>query len=32
MDYYVKGKNVEQEEFVPDDLIANLPPNFTWYF
>jgi hypothetical protein len=31
MDHYVKGKNVEEEESLPEDLTTVLPENFTWY-
>ena len=31
MDHYVKGKNEEEEEVLPDDLAAVLPENFSWY-
>lgn len=32
MDHYVKGKNLEEEEVVPEDLISVLPEHFQWYF
>ena len=32
MDHYVKGKNLEEEEVIPEDLISDLPENFHWYF
>ena len=30
MEFYEKGKNVEKEESLPEDLLSSLPTNLTW--
>ena len=32
MEFYEKGKNVEKEESLPEDLLSSLPTNLTWWF